>query len=587
MLLLNNLKNLKKNNQIDFYIFLWKISNKKLKLDLFYGLISSSLAAIFEFLTLLVANKFLKVITLLSNSLGASIEVQTKSLFSINNIYSLSIIFLTLIIFTGILRLISLRNSVFISASFGNRLFYLSYLNIIQNTSYINSNQSIGSLIAGLTKELDDAVQYVVRPLINILNSTIISTFILFALISSANIYVLILIFLILISYYFYSKKLRKKLESNSYKKTHIVKKFVTFLNDCLRSLDELILIRNKENIILKANNDDREIRNLSAISGFIQESPRYLVESILFASIILFTIISFIFLEDDKVRILASIGTLLLGLQKLLPVIQNIFGSYASIKAHSDSLKTLKRFINEKTEPIKFIYNSKLEFEDWKIKYENISFSYSKSDIPIKDKYILSNFSFTINKGDKILLNGESGTGKSTLLRLMCTISKPSSGNIFFNNENVWKSLNTLYNLRSQISYLPQNANIFSGSLIYNITLENDINKIDFDKAYRCLKDTYLFEFVMSLEKGVYTFISSSSPPTLSGGQYQRLALARALYRDSKILVIDEATSSLDKKNEISIISKITSKKDLTIICSSHSNIKKYFPININLSKM
>ena len=173
-----------------------------------------------------------------------------------------------------------------------------------------------------------------------------------------------------------------------------------------------------------------------------------------------------------------------------------------------------------------------------------------------------------------------------STLLRLICTITKPSSGKIFFDGQNIWESFNNLYNLRSQISYLPQNANIFSGSLIFNITLENDIKKINFDKAYKCLKDASLYNFVNSLEEGLNTIVSSSSPPTLSGGQYQRLALARALYRDSKILIIDEATSSLDVNNELSIISNLTSRDDLTIICSSHSNIEKYFSRNIKLSK-
>tara|TARA_B100000242_G_C43054330_1_gene493015 strand:- start:1767 stop:3530 length:1764 start_codon:yes stop_codon:yes gene_type:complete len=581
---LNNL-NLLKNNQIELYIFLWKISNRKLRYDLFAVIITSTLAAFLELITLLVANKFLEVLTLISTSSETFNKIEKTSLYSLDNLYSVSVIFLILIISTGILRIISLRNSVFITASFGNRLFYLSYLNIIKNTTYINSNQAIGGIIAGLTKELDDATQYVVRPLINVFSSSIISAFILGALISSANIYILILIISILILYYLYSGKIRKKLERNSYKKSFIVKQFITFLNDCINSLDELILIRNKENLIIRANNDDKEIRNFAAKSGFIQESPRYIVESLLFASITLFTIISFIFL-DNKVITLANIGTLLLGLQKLLPVMQNIYGSYASIKSHSDSLLTVKKFIVQKEESPRLINYEDISFKNWELKLDNISFSYSKSEITKRDLPILQNFSLIINKGDKILLNGDSGSGKSTLLRLICTITKPSSGKIFFDGQNIWESFNNLYNLRSQISYLPQNANIFSGSLIFNITLENDIKKINFDKAYKCLKDASLYNFVNSLEEGLNTIVSSSSPPTLSGGQYQRLALARALYRDSKILIIDEATSSLDVNNELSIISNLTSRDDLTIICSSHSNIEKYFSRNIKLSK-
>ena len=377
----DKLKILKRNDQIDFYLFLWKISNRKLRIDLFFVIISSTLAAIFEFSTLIVAKKFLEVLTVISTSSETINQLQEISLFSLNNIFTISIIFLLLIISTGILRIISLRNSVFLSSKIGNRLFYLSYVNIIQNTTSINSSQSKGSLIAALTKELDDAVQYVIQPLIDVLSSSIISAFILFAVIASANIYILILIIIVLTLYYLYSLKLRKKLEFNSYKKSSLVKKLITFLNDCINSLDELILIKNKENLILLANDDDKEIRNLSAKSGFIQKSPRYFIESFLFSSITLFTIISFVLL-DDKVKILASIGTLLLGLQKLLPVIQNIFGSYASIKSFSDSLKTVKDYVNQKSESYQLIDKFDKPIKNWHLNLKNISFSYTKSQL-------------------------------------------------------------------------------------------------------------------------------------------------------------------------------------------------------------
>ena len=117
----------------------------------------------------------------------------------------------------------------------------------------------------------------------------------------------------------------------------------------------------------------------------------------------------------------------------------QNIYGSYASIKSHSDSLLTVKKFIVQKEESPRLINYEDISFKNWELKLDNISYSYSKSEITKKDMPILQNFSLVINKGDKILLNGESGTGKSTLLRLICSITKPSSGNIFFNGQNIY----------------------------------------------------------------------------------------------------------------------------------------------------
>tara|TARA_Y100000739_G_C20609014_1_gene467359 strand:+ start:19 stop:1785 length:1767 start_codon:yes stop_codon:yes gene_type:complete len=580
---------IKESKFIDFLLFLWFISDKKLKFNLFYVLISSLIAAILEFTTLLTAKKFLEVITIITNSTKNNVFLD-PGLSDSNNLFKITIIFLFLIIFSGTFRLISLRLSVFITAKYGNLLFKLSYRNILNNSFYINSGLPVGSIIAGITKELDDSVQYVVRPIINIITCSIISIFIFCGIITSANKYVFLLITIIVSLYFIYSLKLRKRLANNSLSRSSYVKKLGIFLNDTLNSLDELLLIISKNKIIKKAYKLDYEIRNLSAQSGYIQESPRYVIETILFASITLLTIISFIFLEN-KASIIASLGAMLLGLQKLLPVIQNIFGSYAAIKSNADSFTTIKKFVEtksslflEKRLPISPISN-------WDLKLQEIYYTYTKNEFasqidPISNNnYIFENFSLEIKKGDKMIIKGASGKGKSTLLRIISTLKKPTSGKVIFNGKNVWDDIKSLQMLRSQISYLPQKANVFSGSIIYNVTLEEDTKKINYEKAFKCLSDVFLLDYVEALKNKENTLIKSSTPPTLSGGQSQRLALARALYRDTEILIIDEATSSLDKNNEKSIISKITSIKQLTIICSSHSNIDHYFSKVIDLN--
>ena len=149
----------------------------------------------------------------------------------------------------------------------------------------------------------------------------------------------------------------------------------------------------------------------------------------------------------------------------------------------------------------------------------------------------------------------------------------KPSSGTIKINNINIINPQNeiNLINWRRSIAHVPQFIYLTDTSIIENIAFGKKINEINFEKAILCAKAAKIYEYIENSDKGFYTKIGERGIK-LSGGQLQRIGIARALYRESEILILDEATSALDQITEKEVIDSIReNKKQLTIISISH----------------
>lgn len=192
-------------------------------------------------------------------------------------------------------------------------------------------------------------------------------------------------------------------------------------------------------------------------------------------------------------------------------------------------------------------------------IHIENVSFSY-------ENKEVLQSVSLTIKRGEKVAFVGESGSGKSTLTKILVGLLKYDTGSILFDDEPLKNiSLESLY---EKVSYLSQDTPVFDGTIKENLVFDNEVSEND---IHVCLEKTHLLSVLAALDKGVETRIGEKGT-CLSGGEKQRLALARLWFDNPDIVVLDEATSALDNVTESSVMKNVLEQiNHATVIAVAH----------------
>lgn len=199
-------------------------------------------------------------------------------------------------------------------------------------------------------------------------------------------------------------------------------------------------------------------------------------------------------------------------------------------------------------------------------IRVENVSFSYSYENIAENNKKILNNVSLTIQKGQKVAFVGESGSGKSTLAKILIGLLKYESGEILIDDKPLKRfSLESLY---EKVSYLSQDTPVFDGTIRENLVFEKEVLE---DELYTSLENTQLLPLLAALDSGLDTRIGEKGA-CLSGGEKQRLALARLWFDHAEIVVLDEATSALDNVTEHIVMKNVLAQvKDAAVIAIAH----------------
>ena len=192
-------------------------------------------------------------------------------------------------------------------------------------------------------------------------------------------------------------------------------------------------------------------------------------------------------------------------------------------------------------------------------IELKDIGYSYN-------EKRVLTDLNIKIQIGKKYAIVGDSGTGKTTVLRILMGQLKDYEGEICIDGKNV-RDLN-IDSIRNQIAYIDQNVYMFNDTIQYNITLDRNFTTEEMEKA---IEESALKDFISNLRDGMETKIGEGGR-NVSGGQRQRIAIARALLNGKNILFIDEGTSALDKSNAFEIESKLLNNPELTVIMISHN---------------
>ncbi len=220
---------------------------------------------------------------------------------------------------------------------------------------------------------------------------------------------------------------------------------------------------------------------------------------------------------------------------------VRDVFDKYSGFNRLSDNISYSREYldIEDKSNRGK---GEKLPEGECEIEFKNVSYKYSGAE-----KAIIRNISFTLHKGEKLALVGLNGAGKTTLIKLMCGLYDPAEGEILLNGKPV--------NSYNRDEYFSLFSAVFQDISILPVTAAENIagaktGKFDMDRVYDCMKKSGIYEKVMSLPEKENTRLVKSvfeNAAELSGGQLQKLALARALYKNSPVLLLDEPTAALD----------------------------------------
>jgi len=237
-----------------------------------------------------------------------------------------------------------------------------------------------------------------------------------------------------------------------------------------------------------------------------------------------------------------------------------NLQPEFQTAKVASDRINEIMVIEPEITESENQKINSDTLFNG-DIQIKNVHFNY-----PMR-RECLTDINIDIKSGDKVAFIGKSGTGKSTLAKLLLSYYPATQGSILYNGYNM-QDINK-ESLRKNITLVPQTAFFFSGTLFENLVFGLDKN-IKIDKVMRACEDACISEYIESLPLRYDTLVEENAS-NFSGGQKQRFAIARALLRKNPILILDEATSSIDGFTEHEIIHKLIAKKKLTLIIIAH----------------
>jgi ATP-binding cassette subfamily C protein len=327
--------------------------------------------------------------------------------------------------------------------------------------------------------------------------------------------------------------------------------KLTTSISNLIAVFRELTVSGKKGKYVGDIHAAKTKTANTSAKTNFLATLPRHIIEAALIIGIALF------FLSQVSPGDLASstgkIGVFLAGAFRLTTALLPLQASFLTIKAALPSAKIAHDILKGLPELVEREPNNDKSGEQINhieqpigAVFEDVTFSYPDSSSPA-----LVNLNFTIEPGSQTALMGPSGAGKSTIADMLCLLLTPTSGRVLQITNSSPSKLEL--SIGGRVSYVPQKPGMISGTILENVALGYEPESVDREEVISALQAAHLGTLIKELPEGIDTSLGKLKD-SLSGGQMQRLGLARAIYSKPNLLVMDEATSALDAESESEI---------------------------------
>jgi len=468
-----------------------------------------------------------------------------------------------------------IRAALYIYISFKKNQFIYNINNFLSSRifeNYINQEyfffieNKTSDMISVVINEVEKFSYRLIDNIINLFTETfIVSAILIFLLINFFNetiILSLATITFFSIFYFFFKSKFKKlgneKTLSDAKKINNLQNSFYAIQPIKLEGLEFLF----SQKFFISTQKSAKSQFHL----GFMSELPKPLIEFLVLIIVFLMLFFSYLYSYLSNKEILSTLAIFVVAMFRLLPSTNRIIGSLNVIKFYSSSGKIINEELNRKFLKLNNSSENKtsksINFNST-IELENVCFSY-----PSSGKKILNNTNLIINKNQMIAIVGGNGSGKSTLLNIICCLLRPEKGKILVDGTDIEGNERAL---QKKIGFVQQRTFIVDDTLLNNIIFNRQFKTENHLHLQEVIKDTNLQSFVANLPKGLETNLDEMGR-NLSGGEMQKIGIARALYKKSEILLLDEATSALDENAEEEILNTITKlKKKVTIIAITH----------------
>jgi len=314
-------------------------------------------------------------------------------------------------------------------------------------------------------------------------------------------------------------------------------------------------------------------VQKAGAGNIFLSTAPRYFTDTfamVVFAGVLVVWLSGSTGLSGHAIALLPTLGVLALGAQRSMPLLQQIYTSWAVVSGSSASLDLVLQNVNQKATRGSISNGSALPFAKT-ITLRDVSFRYGEN-LP----WVIEKFNLEIPKGGCVGIRGETGCGKSTLVDLIMGLLEPKEGALEVDGVRITST--NVVSWQKNIAHVPQNIFLADVTIAENIALGIDKNHVDMVRVREAAQQACISEFIESTKDGYATTVGERGV-RLSGGQRQRIGIARALYRRPSLLVLDEATSALDIETEREVmesIEKLSPSRTVLIIAHRVSTLKK-----------
>lgn len=541
-----------------------KILVKNFKKELLYlqGIIFIN--SILQILSILSFGPFIFIISNASEVSKIHYKLDFLEKFSLNEILSFSIIFVAVLFITSNMLSIYVSKLTInfckkLNINFSNHL----YKNYLIKDYFFHSQNSSSQIISKVTLEVPRLITNIISPIIQLNSKIMVALFILIGLnfisgIMTTSIVLIIISISYLVFFLFYKKQLKKNSKSIS-DNLNLRQKII---KESFQNIIETKFFKTENFFIKNFNNSNSIIVNAVAKNQFLSIVPRHLIEILGILILIIFIFFK-INIGNNFNEILPTLTIYLVAGYKLIPAIQAIATSYVSIKGNQTAMhNTLDDLVNLDGNYLLEKKTNRFKFNI--INLINVSFSYGM-------KEIIKNINLEIKKNQITGIIGKTGAGKSTLIHIISGLLKPANGEIKFDgkilNENEKK------NFLNEVGYVPQKISLIDDTILANIALGVDRTDIDYNRIKSVTKISQVDEFLEKLTKKLDTHVGEDGI-LFSGGQIQRIGLARALYASPSLLIIDEGTSGLDQNTQNNFISSLKNiTNNMSVLIVTHRN--------------